>query len=81
MGCASGWESFKVHISWTCWPKGTCLHPRPRDVGGGQTNIGQFDGSTRTLWGLARLPSFCGLSLDLEQVMKTWDGISLVADV
>ena len=49
--------------------------------GGGLTNIGQFDGSTRRLWGLACLPFFCGLSLDLEQVTKTWDDISLVAGV
>lgn len=43
------------------------------------TNIGQFDGSTRRLWGLSHLPS--GLSLDLEQIMRTWDSILLVAGI
>lgn len=69
-GCVSRWESFKEQVSWTCWPKGTCLRPRPGDVWGCLTNIGQFDGSTKRLWGLAHLPSVHGLSLDLEQVMK-----------
>lgn len=38
---------------------------------GGLTNISHFDGSAMRLWGLAHLPSVHGLSLGLEQVMKS----------
>lgn len=48
-GCASGWESFKGQVSWTCWPEGTCLYLRLGDVHGCLTNISHFDGSARRL--------------------------------